>query len=263
MGEPQLSARLQGFLDPTPCVHAAQLYHDDPFLGEAVVEFLAAGLRSGEGAVMIATLPRWQAAIRRLEQRDIETQPAIQSGRLRYFGAQMILSQCMASGTPDSARFAHSVGTMLGLVRRSYPQLRVFTDLADYLWSQKSREAALALENCWNELIRKQPISLLCACPLDCLDGAAYDDGTFQRVCAAHTHVAPSRNSGWLDDAVMQAANELLEPQLAYMLQAMSETQRPATHMPPGQATLLWLKENMPRTAEKVLARVRERAGLA
>ena len=73
MGEPQLSARLQGFLDPTPCVHAAQLYHDDPFLGEAVVEFLAAGLRSGEGAVMIATLPRWQAAIRRLEQRRTPT----------------------------------------------------------------------------------------------------------------------------------------------------------------------------------------------
>jgi hypothetical protein len=29
--------------------------------------------------------------------------------------------------------------------------------------------------------------------------------------------------------------------------------------MPQGQATLLWLKRNMPRTADKVLAEVRRR----
>jgi hypothetical protein len=29
--------------------------------------------------------------------------------------------------------------------------------------------------------------------------------------------------------------------------------------MPQGQATLLWLKRNMPRTADKVLAEVRAR----
>jgi hypothetical protein len=29
--------------------------------------------------------------------------------------------------------------------------------------------------------------------------------------------------------------------------------------MPQGQATLIWLQHNMPRTAEKVLAQVRER----
>jgi hypothetical protein len=31
--------------------------------------------------------------------------------------------------------------------------------------------------------------------------------------------------------------------------------------MPGGQATLLWLKRNMPRTADKVLAQVRARTG--
>jgi hypothetical protein len=31
--------------------------------------------------------------------------------------------------------------------------------------------------------------------------------------------------------------------------------------MPLGQATLLWLKKNMPRTADKVLSRVRAQLG--
>jgi hypothetical protein len=31
--------------------------------------------------------------------------------------------------------------------------------------------------------------------------------------------------------------------------------------MPQGQATLLWLQRNMPRTAEKVLAELRSRNG--
>jgi hypothetical protein len=40
------------------------------------------------------------------------------------------------------------------------------------------------------------------------------------------------------------------------MLLSLSASGRPATAMPEGQATLLWLKRNMPRTADKVLAEV-------
>jgi hypothetical protein len=40
---------------------------------------------------------------------------------------------------------------------------------------------------------------------------------------------------------------------------ALSAAQRPAIHMPSGVALLFWLRQHMPRTAEKVLARSRQR----
>jgi hypothetical protein len=58
---------------------------------------------------------------------------------------------------------------------------------------------------------------------------------------------------------VVEASEAVLDEPLARMLLSLSERHRPQTAMPQGQATLLWLQNNMPRTAEKVLAQVRSR----
>ncbi|HWM45122.1 MAG TPA: hypothetical protein VNP36_22005, partial [Burkholderiales bacterium] len=126
------------------------------------------------------------------------------------------------------------------------------------LWAEGRREAAAALERFWNELARKQPFSLLCACPLDSLDGRAYE-GALQGVCALHTHLVPASDCNAFNDAVNSAIREVLEPQLVGMLHSLSAQHRPVTQMPMGQAVIFWLRQNMPRTAEKVLARARAR----
>ena len=54
-----------------------------------------------------------------------------------------------------------------------------------------------------------------------------------------------------------QASKQVLDQPLAQMLLSLSASHRPPTQMPLGQATLIWLKKNMPRTAEKVLAQIR------
>jgi hypothetical protein len=51
----------------------------------------------------------------------------------------------------------------------------------------------------------------------------------------------------------------VLEPQLVGMLHSMSAQHRPETQMPMAQAVIFWLRRNMPRTAERVLARARAR----
>ena len=58
---------------------------------------------------------------------------------------------------------------------------------------------------------------------------------------------------------VTEASKEVLDQPLAQMLMSLSATHRPATQMPLGQATLFWLKRNMPRTAERILTQVRAR----
>ncbi len=126
------------------------------------------------------------------------------------------------------------------------------------LWTGGEREAAGAIERFWNTLDDTQPLSLLCACPLDSLDGRAYE-GALQTVCNQHTRLLPAGDSQALDEAVSSAIREVLEPQLHGMLHALSTQHRPATQMPQGQAVMFWLRQHMPRTAERVLARVRAR----
>jgi hypothetical protein len=91
---------------------------------------------------------------------------------------------------------------------------------------------------------------------MDPLDSAAYG-GPLESVCKAHTHLIPSHDAEGFDAAVQAVTRKVLDAPFAQILLALAANHRSATQMPPGQATLFWLKQNMPRTAEKVLSELR------
>jgi hypothetical protein len=238
--------------------HAVQLYQEEDDLALALARFAADGIAAGEGVVFLGSARRWQSLHERLRADGVDPHPAVLRGQLRLFGARVVLSSCMSRGMPDRVAFDQVIGGMLGLMRMRYPKLRVFAELTDILWVAGQRDAAAAIERFWNGLAAPQPFSLLCACPLDSLDGRAYD-GALQGLCALHTHLVPASDCNAFNDAVNGAIREVLEPQLVGMLHSMSAQQRPDTQMPAAQAVMLWLRQHMPRTAEKILARARAR----
>jgi hypothetical protein len=236
--------------------HTVQLYQDEADLVEALERFAAGGLAAGQGVVVIGSQPRWHALGARLRAGGVDTHGAVLRGQLRLFRAPAILLSCMSNEVPDRLAFNEAIGGIFGLMRMRYPQLRVFAELSDMLWSEGRREAAETIERFWNTLPDSSSLSLLCACPLDSLDGRSYE-GALQRVCALHTHLVPARDCNAFNEAVGCAIREVLEPQLVGMLHALSAQNRPGTQMPTGQAVILWLRQHMPRTAERVLARAR------
>jgi hypothetical protein len=238
--------------------HGVQLYQEEADLAEGFAHYAARGLAAEEGVVVLSTMPRWQLLGERLRAAGVDTHAAALRGQLRLFNAKVILSSCMSHGVPDRLAFNEAIGGILGLVRLRYSRLRLVAELSDVLWAEGRRDAAEAIEHFWNALVKAQSFSLLCACPLDSLDGRAYE-GALQSVCALHTHLMPARDCNAFNDAVNSAIREVLEPQLVRMLDSLSARSRPVTQMPPGQATILWLRQHMPRTAEKVLARARAR----
>jgi MEDS: MEthanogen/methylotroph, DcmR Sensory domain len=251
------AAHFAALLDrPARCDHIAQLYDDEAFLASAAGDFLAEGLLRGEAAAVIGTPDRWQAIVRRLEVDGVDVKRALPRSQLAFFGAPFIVERTLAHGRLERSRFDETLHLIVSLMCRDYPSARIYNELGELLWTQNERHAALAVEGYLADIETAHPVSFLCAWPLDCLDAQAYD-GTLQGLCGAHTHLLPSRPSTWLNNAVTRATNEVLQPQLAYMLHALAARQRPGTMMPQSQAVLLWLNENMPRTAEKVLARVR------
>jgi hypothetical protein len=234
--------------------HLVHLYQEVDELADAVAEYLGPGLRSGEAAVVIATPQHRAAFLGRIACSD--------GSRLRVLDAEETLAKLMANGMPQWNAFHEVVGGLVADLRGRYPGLRAYGEMVDVLWQRGARDAAVRLEEYWTELGRLHSFSLLCAYRMDPLDSQAYE-GPLDSVCKTHTHLIPVRDTARFDDAVREASSRILDQPLAQILLALAANHRPETRMPAGQATLFWLKQNMPRTAEKILSELRAGASPA
>jgi len=233
-----------------------QVYQDELFLCEVVSEYVGTGLRRGEGVVLIATPSHRAAFMQQFEDNGLSARDALQQGQLVLLDAEETLGKFTPGGMPDWQTFHALIGGAIAELRLQYPNVRAYGEMVDVLWQRGERDAAIRLEEFWNDLARLQTFSLLCAYFMDNLDASAYA-GPLECVCKVHTHLIPARNYDIFNDAVVEASEKVLDQPLARMLLALSAHSKPDTKMPDGQATLLWLKRNMPRTADKVLAQVR------
>jgi len=236
----------------------AQVYKDPDFLMTAVSYFVAAGLQKGEGVVLIMREDHWARLQERLRAAGVDPAAATARGQLVQRGADGTLARLMKAGMPDRDAFQEVIGGVLDEARRKYPEVRAFGEMVDILWQRGHRVGALHLEELWNEIIRSHGFSLFCAYAMDPLSEASYG-GPIENVCKAHTHLIPAKSYVDLDTAVNEASREVLDRRLARMLNTLAVANRPPAGMPAGQATLIWLKENMPRTANRVLNLVRAR----
>lgn len=234
--------------EPAHGDHIVQTYQDPAFLAEAVAEYLGTGLQRGEAAIIIACpahAARFQEKIGHLAQ----------PGQLIVLDAGGTLARFMADGMPQWNAFREVVGGLIAQARLQHPAVRAYGEMVDLLWQEGRREAAIRLEEYWNELTRLQTFSLFCAYAMDALDPGAY--AGLDSVCKAHTHFIPTRDDRQLNQAVSEASAKVLDGPLAKILLSLAASHQTATKMPSGQATLLWLSQNMPRTADKVLREVK------
>src|SRR5688572_3362338 len=228
---------------PRPGEHVAQVYQDAEFLLEAVCHYVASGLEKGEGVVLVMRQANWDSLQRRLEAAGADPAAAIVRGQLfRY----------------DADAFREVIGGAISKARRHYPEVRAFGEMVDILWRRGHRLGAQHLESLWNDHIRQRPFALFCAYYMDPLHESTYG-GPIESVCKSHTHLIPARDYLRFDEAVSRASEEVLNGPLSTLLKSLAEKKRAATGMPPGQATIMWLMENMPRTADRILELVRAR----
>ncbi|HEX2566209.1 MAG TPA: MEDS domain-containing protein [Burkholderiales bacterium] len=237
--------------------HIVQVYQDEAFLCEAVAHYVGAGLKAGEAAVIIARAEHLRLFGRALGASGAAPESAAAQGRLVLLDAAETLSRFMRNGAPQREAFDACVGSLIAGLRAKYAKVRAYGEMVDLLWQDGERDAALQLEELWNQLAHRQDFSLFCAYFMDPLDAGAYGGGALECVCRAHTHLIPARDYERFDEAVAKASEAVLDRPLSQMLLSVASMRPPKTRMPLGQATLLWLQKNMPLTAEKVLARAR------
>ena len=237
--------------------HLVQIYQDPAFLVETVTRYVCAGLQKGEAALIIARPEHRNLFAQALGREGFTPSPA-----LRLLDADETLATFMVDGMPEWTAFQRECGGAIRELRLQHPGVRAYGEMVDVLWQLGRRHAAIKLEDFWNQLARVHKFSLLCAYAMDPLAADSYGGG-LESVCRCHTHLIPARDYGRFNDAVLEAANGILDQPLAQMLLNLAASNRPQTAMPLGQATLIWLKQNMPRTADRVLEAVRARLAAA
>lgn len=174
--------------------HIVQFYTADDFLLDAVSSFIGAGLGAGAPCIVIGT-PAHRAGIeRRLEANGLNMEKAHARRKFVAFDAAETLAQFMDGQLPDPARFFKVMGQLIAQVDESQQSLHIFGEMVALLHSAGQVEAALQLENLWNELDKiSRPFVLLCAYPLESFVGEAYED-SFIQVCQQHTQIIPEES---------------------------------------------------------------------
>ena len=175
------------------CRHAVQFYETDQFLCDEVARFVCEGLRAGESVIVVTTRLHREAIESKLKQqaRFEDSQPA-GGARLIWRDADETLSALLVNGWPDAARCENVLGALVDEASDSGKvPVRVFGEMVAVLCAAGNPEAALHLEQLWNELARHHAFSRLCAYPMRVFAG---EEGrqAFHAICAAHFEVMPS-----------------------------------------------------------------------
>jgi signal transduction histidine kinase len=173
--------------------HLVQYYEKEAFLYDRVTDFISDGLRGSDAAVLIATRAHRDGVESRLFRKGVDLAQLTAHGRYHALDAQDTLSRFMVDGTPDPDRFADTVGPVLRTARSGDRRVLAFGEMVALLWAEGNREAAIRLEELWNDLARRETFALLCAYPMSHFDEAEYAK-PFAEINAAHTWVTPAES---------------------------------------------------------------------
>jgi signal transduction histidine kinase len=175
--------------------HAVQFYDSKDFLSGFVASFVAAALRARAPVVIIARSSLRKTFVESNGGLGFDLDAARDSGQLGLYDAAEVLATFMVSGRPDRSLFRDSIGAMVRKATASRPRmrLRIYGEMVDVLWSEGHHEAAVELEELWNDLAREHSFSLLCAYDMGNF-GHAGQEEQFESICRAHTSVTPAES---------------------------------------------------------------------
>lgn len=179
--------------------HFVQFYEADGFLLNSLSGFIGSAINAGEGAIVVATADHRNDLDRLLASNGVDIEAARTLGRYRSLDAADTLAQFMVNGAPHPDRFQTVMSAVISSVTDGRSRIRAFGEMVAVLWAEGNYDAALQLEQLWNDLQKSHSFSLFCAYPIGGFGGEQFVDSALH-VCSAHSRVIPAESFAAIDD---------------------------------------------------------------
>jgi len=179
--------------------HFVRFYEEEDFFLTEVAEFIDGSLAVGGVGIVIATeehLAQLEQRLRYASAIGVTDRP---SGRLVALNAAETLARFMVDGRPDAERFDRVVGSVVEAACAGGAPVHAFGEMVALLCEDGLFDAALELEELWNEMGSRHRFELFCGYPSRVFASSDHVQA-FEQVCRAHSHVCPSERLGRSQD---------------------------------------------------------------
>ena len=173
--------------------HFVQFYETDAFLLNSLSGFVGTGLSAGDAVIVVGTKSHREGLEELLQQHGLDLGAMRASGQFVVLDAAETLAKFMIEGTPDPALFAAVLGGIIARATAGRQSVRIFGEMVALLSSEGNCDAAIRLEEMWNDLHETHPFVLFCAYPISGFGGEALAE-SLMNVCTTHSRVIPSES---------------------------------------------------------------------
>jgi hypothetical protein len=171
----------------SPSEHLVQFYTDESLFIVTLGKFVEDGLRNDEAVFVIATAAHISSLEARLVVQGVDVAGFRASGAYIPLDAASTLAAFMRDGWPNEDLFHAVIEGVLADARGRHRRARAFGEMVALLWAQGHHGATVRLEYLWNELCKRDGVSVFCAYPKI---GLTRDlEESLQEVCELHTQV--------------------------------------------------------------------------
>jgi hypothetical protein len=140
--------------------HVVTFFDSEASRAAAIAAFVLDGLTKNEPVAVLATGTHWEAVVRAAGERAALISQAFSDGVLAFLDAEVLLYDISRAGVPNRELFRRAIGQLQRSLRGG--RVRVYGELVDLLAARGDLDAAVRLEQLWNELLDREPITLLC-----------------------------------------------------------------------------------------------------
>jgi DNA-binding NarL/FixJ family response regulator len=178
--------------EEAPHRHEVQFYSDDALLLDTFARFIAVALKSGRAAIVVISDSHRDGLVSRLKAQGLDVDAATQQGTYIQLDVNKTLSTFMVNDMPDSTRFFPVVGGLIEAAakaaRQQHHGVVVCGEGTSVLWAEGKADAAIRLEQLWDEVGKTLGVDILCGYALSSFHGEE-DEHVFQSICAEHSAV--------------------------------------------------------------------------
>ena len=170
--------------------HEVLFYSDEALLLDAFARFIAVALESGCAAIVVITESHRDGLLSRLKAQGVDVDAAIKQGTYIQLDVKTTLSRFMVNDMPDSTRFFSIVDRLVEAAgkaaRNQHHGVVACGEGASVLWAEGKADAAIRLEQLWNEVGKTFGVDILCGYASSSFRGEE-DEHIFQSICAEHS----------------------------------------------------------------------------